>query len=104
MKKMEMRIENMDQALAALNDALQQAMTLIYQKAAGEATVGLTISMEMSEGPESMSWYPSIKYKTSVRVPVEIRNTGNAINAQQVKWDNDERLFVMMVEGEQMQL
>ena len=102
MKKLPLKIEHMDQALAALNDALQQACALMYEKASHEAKVDLSISMEMRDN--GAGWLPTIKYRTAVSVPSVIRNVGIATNASQVRWDDEDREFVIMVEGEQMAL
>lgn len=101
MKTVELKIENMANALEALNESLQLAARLIHEKNASEAAVTISIHMEMR--PDGFaSWIPTIKYKTSVKVPVEIRNVGQATNAAQVYWDQEAMSFMMAIDGEQV--
>ena len=104
MKTTVLSIEHMDQAREALNNALQLAMRLMQEKAAGEATVSMSISMEMRPDGGYASWIPVIRYKTGVKVPVEIKNVGQATNASQVYWDQDEMTYMMIIEGEQVRI
>lgn len=100
MKTVPMKIEHMGNAFEALNDALQNAMTLMMQKAATEATIGITINLDMP----SMDGRPQIKYKTSVKVPVDVRSLGTVTNVAQLYWDQDTRQWMVRLDGEQIRM
>jgi len=104
MKQVPLKIENMDNAYKALNDALQNAMTLMAQKAADEATISLTINMDLPGSDVSGRLVPSIKYRTSVKVPVDIKNIGTVTNVAQLYWDQDTHGWMVSIQGEQMML
>lgn len=100
MKRVKMSIEEMPGALEALNNALQHAMMIMNQKNVTEATAAISIKIDL----DAMSDRPKITYKSSIRVPMEIKETGTAVNAAQVYWDEDLHSFAMEITGEQMQL
>ena len=100
MKKVIMKIQEMPQALAALNMALQRALLVMTQKAVDEATASISIKINM----DSMNGRPKVEYKTSIRVPIEMTDKGDAVKPAQIYWDEDIRSFVMEVEGEQMKI
>jgi hypothetical protein len=99
-KKVSVTIEQMPQALEALNSALQRALMVMNQKNVDEATASISIKINMDWKNGS----PKVEYKTSIRVPIEMTDKGNAVNASQIYWDEDLRSFVMEVEGEQLKL
>jgi hypothetical protein len=91
----------MRKAREALNAALTQAMIMIMQKGVSQATVGLTIELEM-DAEDTGSWEPEISYKTSVRVPLDIKQAGREENCRQVYWDQERLCYMMRVDGEQV--
>lgn len=99
MKRVKMRIEEMPGALDGLNNALQNAMVIMSQKNVTEATASISIKIEL----DAMS-RPKITYKSTIRVPMEIKETGTAVNAAQVYWDEDLHSFAMEITGEQVKL
>lgn len=103
MKQVALKIENMENAYRALNDALQNAMTIMAQKAATDATVVMTINFEMP-GMFDGRLKPNIKYKTSVKVPVSVNNIGQVKNLSDLYWDQDSHEWMISVEGEQIKL
>ena len=103
-KQVALKIENMENAYCALNDALQNAMTIMVQKAASEATIALTINIDMPGVDVTGRMVPMIKYKTSVKVPVDVKNIGTVGNVGQLYWDQDEHVWMMSLEGEQIKL
>ena len=100
MKKVKLGIEEMPQALEALNNALQRALLVMHQKNVDEATASISIKINM----DWRNGCPKVEYKTSIRVPIEMTDKGSAVQAQQIYWDEDLRSFVMEVEGEQMRI
>lgn len=99
-KKVSVTIEQMPQALEALNSALQRALMVMNQKNVDEATASISIKMNI----DRVSNFPKVDYKTSIRVPIEMTDKGVAVKASQIYWDEDLRSFVMEVEGEQLKL
>jgi hypothetical protein len=104
MKTVEFSIENMANARDALNNALAQAMTIMQQKNVSQATVGLTLELEMRQDGMLYSWTPAISYKTSVRVPLDIKDTGRVTGMSQVYWDQEAGGYVIRIEGEQVRI
>lgn len=100
MKEITFEIENLKRAREALNAALTQAMVMMSQKGVGQATVGLTIDLELDETNAGQAL--GISYKTSVRVPLDIKQAGKEENCRQVYWDQDRLCYMMRVDGEQV--
>lgn len=100
MKEITFEIENLKRAREALNAALTQALVMMGQKSVTQATVGLTIELQLEE--TSDGWEPEISYKTSVRVPLDIKQAGREENCRQVYWDQDRLCYMMRVDGEQV--
>lgn len=99
-KRVRMRIEEMPAALEALNNSIQRAVLLMSQKNVAEATASISIQIEI----DPISSHPRIHFKTAVRVPIELSDKGQAVNASQVEWDPDLNSFVMLVDGEQVMI
>ena len=99
-KRVRMRIEDMPEALEALNSSIQRAVMMMSQKDVAEATASIAINIWI----DPISNYPKINYKTSVRMPLEITDKGVAVKASQIEWDADIQSFVMTVDGEQVRI
>ena len=99
MKRVPMNIDNMKGAKNALNEALQDAILMIHQKNVSEASVSMNVKIEV----DSRGFF-RMNYKTSVKVPMEIKNNGLAVDVSGIEWDEKERAFVMEIEGEQTKL
>jgi len=100
MKTVPMNIDEMTRAKVALDQAIQRAMMIMTQKAAFESTVTLKLVFEI----DPISNYPKIHYKTNIRVPIELGENGQAVNASAIEWDEDKQRWMMDVEGEQMEI
>ena len=98
-KRVPFTIEAMGGARQGLNNALQRAKLIMEQKDVAEATVTLSIHIE-----ESPSGAAKMTYKSSVRVPMEIKDTGTAADLSMIEWDEDLQAFVMVIDGEQMKM
>jgi hypothetical protein len=96
-----LKIEEMDAARDALNLAIQQAMMLMNQKNVMEASVGLSITIELCPGIDGL--VPRIGYKTNNNVPIKVTGQGK-INADQIYWDEDLHEYMLEVKGEQVRL
>ena len=98
-KRVPFTIEEMSGAREGLNNALQRAKLIMAQKDVDEATVTLAIHIE-----ETPSGAAKMTYKSSVRVPMEIKDTGTAVNLSMIEWDEDLHAFVMVIDGEQVKM
>lgn len=103
-KRARLAIENLGRPKEALNAALEQAMTLMQQKGVSEAAVTLTINMEIRDDGGSCSYIPRMKYKTNVRVPMDVKNIGIVTDVSQLYWDQDAGGWQIRIEGEQMKI
>ena len=103
-KRVKFAIENMENVKSALNAALDQAMTLMQQKMVSEAAVSLTINMEIRDDGGVHSYIPNIKYKTNVRVPMDVKNIGTVTDVSQLYWDQDAGGWALRIEGEQLSI
>lgn len=104
MKNELLTIDSVVGAKQALNRALQMAVLLMYQKDAEEATVSMNISLELHPGMLDRSWTPNIKFKTNVRVPMDVKEQGAERGMTQLYWDQDEQGWMVSIEGEQMKI
>ena len=102
MKRTTFTIENMDKVRAGVNEALKEAMNLMQNKNCDEADVSLGIHLELKPDGGSNSWRPTIKYKTTVAVPMKVNKTGSQSNCSQVRWDEESKRYMMDVTGEQV--
>lgn len=102
MKQTQFTIENMDKVRTALNEALKEAMALMQKKNCDEADVSLGLHLEIKPDGGKNSWIPTIKYKTNVAVPMKVKKTGSQNNCSQVRWDEEQKAYMMSVSGEQM--
>lgn len=103
-KRQRFAIENMDRVREATNAALEQAMTLMQQKCVSEAAVTLTINLEIRDDGGVNSYIPRIKYKTNVRVPMDIKNIGQVTDVSQLYWDQEAGGWSIRIDGEQMKM
>ncbi len=99
-KRVPMSIDEMAEAKQALDLALQRALAVMQQKQAFECTVSLKVSIEL----DPISNFPDIKYKTNIRVPVEMSENGTAVKASMVEWDDVRQTYMLVVDGEQMKI
>ena len=104
MKQTQFTIENMNKVRAAVNEALKEAMNLMQKKNCDEADVSLGIHLEMKPSGGNLSWTPTIKYKTTVAVPMKVKKTGSQSNLAQVRWDEESKRYRMEVTGEQVEM
>ena len=100
MKKVKMELEQMPEAREAFNSALQRALMIMHQKNVNEVTTAISIKIEL----DTVSAYPRITYKTTIRVPMEITDKGTAVKASQIYWDEDLRSFALEIDGEQVKI
>ena len=77
-------IDHLKAAKQALDDALQNALTVMAQKGANEAAVSIMINIDMPGVGLDGTLVPQIKYKTSVKVPMDIRNIGTVTDVSQL--------------------
>lgn len=103
-KKLKLAIENLSGPREALNEALEQAMTLMQQKGVSESAVTLTISMEIRDDGGDYSYIPSFRFKTNVRVPMDVKNIGTVTDVSQLYWDQSAGGWQIRIEGEQMKI
>ena len=99
MKEERFEIQHMDRIRDALNEKLNQALALMSQKDASEAEVTLKINLEMRG--DMYSWLPIIKWKTSLKVPMQISDTGTEGMVSRVYWDQERAAYMMEIEGVQ---
>lgn len=100
MKRVPMTIDEMTRAKVALDAAIQRAMMIMNQKSAFESTVTLKLQFDI----DPISNYPKIHYKANIRIPMEMAENGQAVNASRIEWDDDRQQYVMEIEGEQMRM
>lgn len=103
-KRVKFAIDNLIAAKEALNDALQNALTVMAQKGASEAAVSIMINIDMPGIGLDGTMVPQIKYKTSVKVPLDIKNIGCVKDVSQLYWDQDVGGWTIRIEGEQMKI
>jgi hypothetical protein len=98
-KRVPFTIGEMKGAREGMDDALQRAITLMAQKDADEATVTISINII-----KALSGAAKVTYKSSVRVPMELKDAGNAADLSRIEWDEDLHAFVMVIDGEQVKM